>query len=292
MSLQFPNRFVWFCIGLVLIVLLQSGCALIPPPTAAQPTPPAAEDDSAVFIENTSTQTTSPNGEWIATTVFQVPEKSQEYYQSLVVAHASGAPSYTLVKGWFAWLPGYKVAEPLMWSQDGQRFYYTNRIQADGCGLLFNGSDLYQVELATGETVELLPPDTTTKLGLAPDEQHVAYLDIGNPAMLILHDLASGEKTPFDLTATLGNDQMGAIVWSPDSSALAFVVAHSPCMGGWAESTSVYVLDTEAMTLTSHLQMDDRLLMPVAWPDESTLLLENQTGETFTLDMTTATVIP
>ena len=283
MSLQFPNRFVWFFIGLLMLVLLQSGCAPVAPPDAAQPTE---------FIENTSAQTTSPDGKWIATAVFQVPEQSQEAYQRLVVTHESGAPSYTLVEGWFAWLPGYKVAEPLMWSQDGQRFYYTNRIQADGCGLLFNGSDLYQVDLATGEVVEVLPPDTTTKLGLAPDEQHVSYLDISNPTMLILHDLANGEQTPFDLTATLGNDQMGAIVWSPDSRALAFVVAHNPCMGGWAESTSIYILDSEMLTLTPYLQKDDRLLMPVAWPDATKLLLEDQEGTQFILDLATGTVTP
>jgi hypothetical protein len=191
----------------------------------------------------------SPGGAWIASRLFQIPRAGGEYFQSLIVAHASGTPRYTLVEGWFPLLPGYKIAEPL-----------------------YNGSDLTLLELATGETKELLAADTTIKLGLAPDEMHVAYQAMGEQTLVIRH-LNSGETRSLDLADLLGNDQMGAIVWSPDSNMLAFVVAHNPCSGGWAESTSIYTLDRAEMGLVPQLERDERLLIPIAWEDGETLLL-------------------
>jgi hypothetical protein len=241
---------------------------------------------------NLSTETTSPDGQWTATTIFQQARGSDEYYQSLVVTHASGSPSYTLVDETLPMGLGYTTAEPLTWSLDGERFYYTNVAHPDGCGLMVNGSDLYQVDLVTGETTEILPPNTTTKIGLAPDEQHVAYFAIGEPAILI-HDLASDEIASLDLAPLLGEgEQAGAIVWSPDTNAFAFAIAHNPCSGGWAEATSIYIVDAGELTTVSHLEMDDRLLIPVAWPSAKTLLLQNQEGQQFRLDLATNTVSP
>jgi Tol biopolymer transport system component len=281
MTLNYSNRFVWLVIGAMSLFMLQSGCQPVQQPTPAATALADAEGSRANLSTNIMTETPSPDGEWIATTIFQVPRAGDTYYQNLTVTHADGVPSYAVVDREAPFGLGYTVAEPLMWSDDGERFYYTNRPQADGCGLLFNGSDLSMLDLATGETTELLPADTTTTLGLAPDEEEIAYLAIGEPA-LILRKLTSGNSTTFDLAPLLAQNvnearpQVGAFVWSPDSRALAFVVAHNPCIGGWAESTSIYVLDTESMTTTSVLAQDDRNLAPVAWPDDATLLVENQ----------------
>ncbi len=306
MSLNFPNRFGWFLIGLVIIFLMQGACVPIQAPADAQPA--AASDETseagsdvaarANLSTNISNEINSPNSKWRATSLFQVPRGSDEYYQELVVTHADGSPSYTLVDGWFPMGLGYTVATPFTWSQDGERFYYTNRPNPDGCGLFVNGSDLYQVDLATGEPNEILPPHTTMWLALSPDEQHVAYNTVGEPTLLI-HSLSSDEPVPFDLTPILGDGQAGAIVWSPDSSTFAFAIAHQPCIGGWAEATSLYLLDAESLTLTPLLEQDDRLLIPVAWPSDGILLLENQVPydqieqtRQFTLDLATNSITP
>ena len=297
MSLNFPNRFVWLFVGIIVFIMLQSGCAPIQVPTDGQPTTVADEAARANLSTNRSDEFTSPNGEWIATTLFQVPRASDEYYQSLVLTHASGSPSYTLVDGWLPMGLGYTVVTPLTWSQDGARFYYTNRAQVDGCGILYNGSDLYQVDLASGETVEILPADTTSKLALSPNEQRVAYLAVGKPT-LVIQDIQSGETVSFDLTPIVGEgDQTGAFIWSPDSTQLALAIAHNPCIGGWAEATSIYTLDTATMSLTPHLEKDDRLLVPVAWSSEEMLFVENQVPfdqienqRQYSFDLTTNTV--
>ena len=301
MTLNFPNRFIWLIITAIVLILFQSGCQPIQPPTAMPTTVTSAEEERANMSTYISTETQSPDGAWIATTLFQIPRGSETFFQSLIVTHASGAPSYTLIEGDFPLALGYTVTEPLTWSQDGARFYYTNRPQADGCGLLFNGSDLHLLHLDSGATEEILSANTTTTIGLAPDEQHVAYLAMGEPTLL-LHDLASGEVTPFDLAPLLehaadeASPQVGAFVWSPDSNVLAFVVAHGPCINGWAQSTSLYVLDTQSMTATARLSQDDRVLVPIAWSDDATLIVENQLPfdqkHRFTLDLATNTVEP
>jgi hypothetical protein len=303
-TLNFPNRFVWLMIGAIILFLLQSGCQPIQPPTPAVTATADEERSRADLSTNITTETPSPNGAWIATTLFQVALTSETYYQNLTVTHASGAPSYIVVAREGPFGLGYTVAEPLMWSADGERFYYTNSPQADGCGLFFNGSDLHRLDLATGDTTELLPANATTTLALAPDENHVAFLTMGRLA-LILHDLTRGESTSFDLSPLLEQDenearpQAGAFVWSPDSNALTIVVAHNPCSGAWAASTSLYVLDVPTLSLTEYLNRDDRVLSAVAWPTTDTITLENQVAfdqldqkRTYTLDLTTNVIAP
>lgn len=309
---RFPSRIDWLLIIAVTFVMLQSGCAPVVsqttptsvPATTLTPLPtlPAAEVERATATPLATAQaergdlstdrrsdTTSPDGEWKTASVFQVPVAGGEYYQQLTVRHVSGSPSYTLIDGWFTLLPGYTIAEPLAWSQSGDALYYTNNYQADGCALLYNGSDLYRVELKDGTVTEVLPPDTTIKLGLAQDERHVAYQAMGEQA-LILHNLESGATQRVELGDLLGDDQMGAIVWSPDSSALLFAIAHNPCMGGWAESTSVVRLDTTTLAVDPLIERDNRLLVPAQWPTAEEILLENREGEQFTLNVQTGVI--
>lgn len=285
MTLQLPTRLAWVIIALIVIYLLQSGCKPIQPPAGS-------EEGARPNMSTTETeQSTSPDGVWTATALLQIPRSSDEYYQGLVVTHSSGKPSYTLVDSTSPLALGYTVAKPLAWSEDSKRFYYTNRPQADGCGLLYNGSDLYRVDLASGETEEVLPANTTTVLGLSQDEQRVAYLAIGKPTLNI-HDLSTDEIIKFDLAEAVGDGQTGAFVWSPFSDAIALVVAHNPCAGGWAEATSIYILNLETMSLVPVIEQDERLLMPVAWASHHELLVETPVGEKFTIDIATNAVSP
>lgn len=305
MLIQFPSRLGWLLILLITFLLLHSGCTPIQPP--AQYSSPLAPEDVIEDAEDDNSndanpnlptthveESTSPDGEWVATATLEMTVGEKEYTQSLIVEHQSGSPRYVLVAGAFPSGLGYTVVTPLAWSKDNVRFYYTNRAQADGCGLFNNGSDLYRVDLATGETRELLPPSTSTVLGLAPNEQVVAYRAVGEPA-LIIRNLMTGDYASFDIEPLLGPDQidqLGSIVWSPDSKSFAFAIAHKPCSGGWAEATSIYVLELNDMSVMPHLQQDDRLLVPVAWSTPDQLQLQNEQDKPFTLDLMTNAVTP
>jgi hypothetical protein len=317
MSIQFPSRLGWLLILLITFLLLNSGCTpvqspirppvqspLQPPAQAASPLATEDEEQNATADasneanpnpETTHIQeSTSPNGEWFATAILTMTLGEAEYTQSLVVEHQSGLPSYTLVDGAYPSGLGYTVVTPFAWSEDNSRFYYTNRPQSDGCGLFNNSSDLYRVGLSTGETDEIVSPNTTTGMGLAPDEQYIAYLANGE-STLIIRNLTTDDYVSVNIVPLLGPnriDQLGSIVWSSDSQQFAFAVAHNPCSGGWAEATSIYLLDMNDMSVTALIEQDDRLLVPLAWSTPDQIQLQNDQGELFILELTTNTVTP
>lgn len=310
MLLNFPHRFIWLFIGIVMISLLQSGCQPIQPPTAlpialptALPTKAAPQVTQPEYRPPTETlqESTSPTGEWIATTLYQVAESGtesgDEYHQVFTVTHKSGTPSYTVVDTWSPFGFGYTLPQPIFWSQDDERLYYTSFPYADGCAPLANGADLYRVDLTSGEVTEILPPSSIAVVELSPNEQQVAYQTWSEPTIFI-RDLETNQDLQIDIApymtidSSITQDMVGAIVWSPDSTQLAFVIAHKPCIGGWAQATSIYTLDVETLTLTPQLEEDDQLLRPVAWPNDETILLENPTGERFELDIATTKITP
>lgn len=285
MSLNFPNRYVWLMLGIIMLLLLQSGCQPIPPPDSVQSSmvAPQVTEEEARPPSEIQMDSASPNHEWIATTLFERSESSDEYHQVFVVTHQSGAPSYILVDEMSHFGLGYTLPVPIFWSEDGHRLYFTNFPQTGGCAPLANGADLSRVELATGEVDEVLAPDNIAVVSISPDEQQVAYITWGEPTIFV-RDLATEEESSVDLVPFMRvdgdaiQDAAGAIVWSPDSSELVFVVAHKPCMGGWAQATSIYVLDVATLEVVALGEDDAESWRPVAWPDEKTLLLEDPSG--------------
>lgn len=225
----------------------------------------------------------SPDGAWTASYVAAFPAGRAEYYQRLVVRATDGNPRYVVVDGWSPLGLGYTVAIPLQWSDDSERLYYTNRPTPDGCGVLVNGSDLHMVDVSQGIQRQLLPP-LGGVIGLAPDETHVAYRPWGAPGLTI-QNLETGAIKSVQLEAIIDDGALGALTWSPDSDTLAFVVAHYPCAGAWARSTSIYTLDHASLALTPHLVRDARVLVPVSWQGDGVLRLETAEGDPFTLDL-------
>ena len=295
MSTQFPTRLGWLLIILVTFLLLQNACTPIQPPSQAQSPLSAGsgrkvtESPHLTTIEETSI---SPDGEWIATVTAEIPYMAEEYTQSLIVEHRSGSPRYEVVKGSFHYGLGYTLITPFAWTDDNSRFYYGNAGHPDGCALFGGATDLYELDLVTGTTREILVNDNiATALTFATNQELIAYAVVGNP-ILIVQNINSGDYASVNLEALLGNDQMGGIVWAPDSNSFAFVIAHEPCNGGWAVSTSLYVLDIGTMSVTSHLEKDERLLIPVAWSTPEQLLLENNQGESFLLGLVENTLTP
>lgn len=300
MSRQFPPRIAYGLLALLTLLLLQSGCTPIQPVTSVQS--PAVDTGLQPEPDNrvtTMEQFNSPNGEWRAISTVQTPRSGEEYYQRFVVEKTGSSQRYTLVDGNAPFGLGYTIMQPKAWSMDGSRLYYGNVPYGGGCALFLNASDLYELDLATGESREVLPPDSAWTLAVSPDTKQVAYHTRNQEeSALYILDIASSEYARLDVASILGNDQLGEIVWSPASDAFAFVIAHDPCRGGWAASTSIYVVNTDNMTLTPYLQKDERLLMPSAWtiPEQPILAAWDPTllgkGQEFVLDLTTNTITP
>lgn len=253
--------------------------------TVAAPLPTPMQQDIRL-----SGQLPSPDGTWTASYIAAYPAGRAEYYQRLVVRADDGDPRYVIVDAWSPLALGYTVALPLQWSDDSQRLYYTNRPTADGCGILLNGSDLNVIEVGAGMQRQLLPA-VGGVISLAPDEHHVAYRPWGTQGLTI-QNLDTGVIKSIALDAIVDDGMLGALTWSPDSSILAFVVAHRPCSGDWAQSSSIYTLNRTTLSLIPHLVRDERLLLPASWQEDRTLRLETVEGDQFALDITDNSVTP
>ncbi|MCC6454214.1 MAG: hypothetical protein IT328_04675 [Caldilineaceae bacterium] len=298
MPIPLPARLGWWPAALLALLLLQSGCAPIQPITPAES--PLAATPTPENSVTTTEQFTSPNGEWIATSTLQTPRPGDEYYQRFVVEKVDGSIQYSLLDGYAPFGLGYTVMKPKSWSQDGTRLYYGNVPHPDGCALFLDASDLYELDLATGESRGILPPDSAWTLSVSPDSKRVAYHARNqDEKSLYVLDMASYDYTMLDVAPILGDsDQLGEIVWSPDNNHVAFVVAHQPCMGGWAAATSIYTVNIQEMSLTPHLQRDERPLIPAAWPTPDELILAIwdadtwSKGQAFILNLTDNSVTP
>jgi hypothetical protein len=238
--------------------------------------------------ELTIYESTSPDGQWIATASIQFPEGEALYYQSLVVEHSSGSPRYTLVEALFPFGLGYEIVNSIAWSADGSRYYYGYSAVGDGCVLFSGANSLFEFNPAIGQGHEILPPRTAWFISFAPDMEHIAYRTLDE---LVIQELNGGMQTAYNIVQLLGNDQLGEIVWTPDSSRFAFVIAHQPCMGGWAAATSIYMATTE--TIMPLLVEDERLLIPIEWvtPQELRVATTDRT-EQYILNLSDNSVTP
>lgn len=129
--------------------------------------------------------------------------------------------------------------------------------------MFVNGSDLHQVDLTNGHTIEIVPSGVWW-LSLSPDETMVAYIRWNGAALdLILHDLATGAERLTQLEAKYS--QAGDIVWSPNGETLILTMASHPCEADWAQS--VVRVDVATLSQTSLIRDDERLFSTVEWPE-------------------------
>jgi hypothetical protein len=216
----------------------------------------------------------SPDRRWIAEGWVAFPASGRAeagYYRRLVVRERLGTREHVVVDAWDEPLPGHTTPRRVAWSDDGRYFYFTARPVPDGCGGLVNGSDLRRLDTETGEVTELLPPSGFW-VSLSPDEGTLAYVT-WREEDLVVRDLGNGAERRVELDP--GEDfTAGEIVWSPGGERLALTVAHLPCTGAWAASTSVLVVDVVTGKARTLLEEDERLLLTARWTEEGILLAE------------------
>jgi Tol biopolymer transport system component len=241
----------------------------------ATPTPTPAPDLADMDVQTWSSY--SPDSAWVAErTVALSQPGGEQHYTQLIVRRVNQTIGWTVIDAWQPFGLGYTVPEPLRWSGDGQSLYFTNRPVVDGCAPFVDGADLQWVDLRDGSVTELLPP-VTLVLALSPDEQTLAYRS-RDGADLILLDLNSGEQHTFPVTVR-EQDQWGAIVWRPDSGALALTIQHNACHAPGDPGHSIVQVDVNANTQTTLLDHDARRLTTVAWPASELLTLADPQGQ-------------
>lgn len=259
-----------------------------PPPPSLSPTLVPSHPTTATLKFSDTWSSPSPDGKWTArgsmTDPFPADDGSEKYQTKLEVINAAGAVQWTLVDQTLNYGLGYTTPRPFHWSEDGRYLYFTNLAVPDGCAVFTNGSDLYRADLTNGQVTEIVP-SWVSWVSLSPDEQRVAYLRWNGQALeLAVREIATGEERKTGLEARY--TQAGNILWSPDGQALMLTLAANPCdPANWVQS--IARVDLAALSSTSLIRDDKRLLTTTEWSEANKVLLTDKDGNLWTMEATT-----
>jgi len=241
---------------------------------------------------------TSPDKKWIASGLVAFPKRPEDdplAYVRLLVSSADGKTNWTIVDELQEMGLGFPMPDPLNWSGDGESFYFTHLVRADGCSVFPFLIDLYQFNIGDGAIYELLPPSVNT-LALSPDESQVAYIDLRERG-LVIRDLLTGEEREIkiDLLMHVG---VGNLLWSLDGKAVAFTVAINPCSGDydasrtiWAESTSIIWVEVKTLEKRILVDEDNRLFITHEWTEDDQIVLKDgRDNDLWDLDVNTGDI--
>ncbi len=272
-----------------LIAVLFASCVA---PASPQPTPPRAVALPTSAVPSTSvkpsstTETwsaTSPDGKWLAEGVRESQFEPCGYRTRLTVTSAAGDVTWKAWDGLQNCGLGSTDPVPFHWSQDGNHLYFTNQPRPDGCAQFVNGSDLYRVELTTGQVTQLMP-EAGLWLALSPDETQLAYMAYGGRG-LVVRGLASGVEREAKLPQ---GAQAGNIVWSPDQTALLFTLDE----GGCSQMYSVARIDLQTLKQTILVEADERKFVTIGWFESERATLVDNDGNNWWVDVATGQLTP
>ena len=226
---------------------------------------------------------TSPDGKWIATGLVAFPKESisdQPAYVRLMIFGIDPNVRWTIIEEWREIGLGFPIPAPLKWSNDGNYFYFTYRVNPDGCPVFTYLTDLLRVNLETG-AVEDLQSGSSIALAISPNDSQAAYFYFdGQPEMgLRIRNLITGEEQETKINP--GKEfNAGNIVWSPDGQSFALTLAIQPCAGEhglsktvWAESTTILQVDATTLEQKTLVQEDPRLFVTVEWAEPNKIII-------------------
>ena len=302
-------------VGRILLAALLVGCTNVQPVTVAPSTPtatypptlaPLASASSAVSPPPQSTSTPtwkvertdsveSPNKTWVAVTAVVSSESTGQQIATLKVERSDRSVTWVAeevrITGLF-----FDLALPLQWSSNGLFLFYTHLpARFDGCFGAgdSNGSDLWRLNLQTGQTKELTPKSGNW-LALSPDEKTLAYLSY-TPVQIVLRDLESGWERSADLELQSRYPNLPThasnLVWSPDGKLLVFTLEINVCDETKEASHSIIRVDADALSQRTLISEDPRLFKSVAWLTIRQITLQDRDSGLWLMNVDTGQVV-
>jgi hypothetical protein len=184
------------------------------------------------------------------------------------------------------------LPQPLQWSPDGGRFYFTSEPYGIGGYILFSGGpDLSAVDVASGQITPILKnKGCLCAMSVSPDGGTVAVVAGAGPLTLVLHDVASGgeRSAPIDP----GHLQAGDLLWAPDGHSLVYTMAVSNYDNPDLEKYTVVRVDAASLKQTTLIPDDVQLPFTALWPDSNMIWLGDKDAKVALLNPDTGAVNP
>jgi Tol biopolymer transport system component len=230
----------------------------------------------------------SPDGRWLARGAEETATDAGDRHAWLDVSKTDGSVAWRVVDERSGQALGQTTPKPFGWSQDGRYLYFTNYGVPDGCPGFVNGSDLQRVDLLQGSVTEILP-GVGFWLALSPDESRLAYIGYRQRG-LIVRDLATGEEREIGLDNNVESARLGHILWSPGGTQLVLTAGFNLCGPPEERAHSIIRVALSDGEHTTLIEPDRRLFVTQAWQTPGRVLLTDQDGRRWEMDVDTGDV--
>jgi hypothetical protein len=235
---------------------------------------------------------TSPDGQWQAEVVIydcikvDPASADENAYEQLRLGHLSSGEE-KVIDTQLQYCGGLGAAglEGLFWSPNSRYFYYTDGREGvpDGCGGYWQ-RPILRYEMDTSGIEELgggtLSPDGT-KLATWQGKE------------LVIRDVNEGEELgrfAYEFVNLELESGPGAIVWSPNSQALVYILAQSYCpLSG---RSAVVLVDLPAMEQTIVLESESPTFGGATWDEVENLTLLDEAGNEWIYTFSTRELEP
>ena len=233
--------------------------------------PIVSETSSATAEPFIMSESTSPNGEYIAYSYFYYGSEQQ----TIEIHDKTGNTIWQIP--FQGELPNYDPRPTIgthLWSNDSSQLYFCYYWSPDGGDVFIRYScrDLQTIDIKTGQ-IQTVVSEGYTAFEISPNGSHIAYLQCNDETCAIhVRNLSTGsEKTASAIANLKDYIAEGGISWSPDGKGLVFHTQDKDAM-----MKTIY-LDVATMKLKLIKEYSVPLSRPEwaafdGWVDDNTLI--------------------
>ena len=214
-------------------------------PTLA-PTPIASPSPKAALPETQIKTFNSPDGLWIAELQHRMTDTDQDDQIHFVVRKTDKSLEWVAVDRKAPKGLGQELPTIHKWSNTMQYLYFGNAATPDGCAFFDYTPDLYQLDLRTGNVIEILSP-IAINLSLSSDEKLLAYFNYSGNLVLrnLLTRLESHVNLPYE------NLLAWDINWASNNKELTFKQALNATSLCQPQAVSRFKVDVATLQLVA-----------------------------------------
>jgi hypothetical protein len=227
-------------------------------------------------IKDADYELPSPNKQWTAYAFWEgVPQ--------MTVRNKDGSMEWTVTEGTFPEFP-YSYSF-IHWTQDSRYLFYNRHYQIDGLMAFYEGAGLYQLDVETGISKEIIPATESrwdrnfATISIAPDDTFLVYIlpEDGSYYMTV-YDIANETREKHKL-----EEAGGSFLWAKDQSYVLFSSCTLTDYDDIACSIKKFVFDTGEITTV--MPAVNYLVDIDQWMGSQKILWHFRGGDYYTYDL-------